>query len=636
MNQLARRICYLLLSFAISAWAIDAHAQNGPWKINVKDVEIASFIEEVATITGKTFVVDPRVKGTASIISDTELSQDGVYELLLSVLKIQEFSVIESGDIVEVIQSSRARTLGGAKATVGEETSGDLWVTHVLDAGHLDPAEIVKSLRQLAPQHAQFSAIAESNAVLISDRKSNVDAMLRVVEQLKSKATVKTVVVNLEHTLNSDVAELLKVLLEGDESLNIIGNDKSNTLLLRGTESALMGALQTIDMIDQPSENNVNTRVFRLGQGTADNIAKIVNEIVNERSTTGDGSTAGDHLVRIMADESLNAVVVKANPANMQLVAALIEELDQRRTQVLIEAAIVEVNLTDIANAGVEMAAADEDGNAIPAFSTSLNGVLSALITRLGLADTSEGGVNPVDVIGGLSSPTIAISQLDPDGFSFGAIINALATTTYANLLSTPSVVALNNEESRILVGQNVPFRSGNLIFPNDQGLSGIRPTSRNDIGTELMVTPSIHEDLSVRMKLKSTIEVIQETGALGIGDSGLADIVTNKRELETVVVAENQQTIVLGGLIRTEARVTERRVPVLGNVPLLGRLFRSENKTNGRTMLLIFLRPTVMSDAEDAQSVTDRKFQEYWEVTIDGQDQAQPTIDDLFKGDKN
>ena len=626
---------YVLLSLATCTWVSDALAQNGPWKINVKDVEIASFIEEVATITGKTFVVDPRVKGTASIISDTELSQDGVYELLMSVLKIQEFSVIESGDVVEVIQSSRARTLAGAKAEVDDGSSGDLWVTRVLDAGDLDPAEIVKSLRQLAPQHAQFSAIAESNAVLISDRKNNVDAMLRVVEQLKSAAIQKTVVVNLKHTVNTEVVALLEALLDGNESLNIIGNDRNNTLLLRGTESALMGALQSIDMIDQPSDNNVDTRVFRLGQSVAQDLATIVREIVTEGSQATEGSSVGEQLIRIVADESLNAVVVKANPANMQRIATLIEDLDQRRTQVLIEAAIVEVDLTDISSSGVELAAADEDGDAVPAFSTSLNGVLSALITRLGVSTTSEDGINPVDVIGGLSSPTIAISQLDPDGFSFGAIINALTTSTYANLLSTPSVVALNNEESRILVGQNVPFRSGNLIFPNEQSLSGIRPTSRNDIGTELTVTPSIHEDLSVRMELKSTIEVIQDTG-LGIGDSGLADIVTNKRELETVVVAENQQTIVLGGLIRTEARVTERRVPLLGSVPLLGRLFRSENQTNGRTMLLIFLRPTVMSDATDAQSVTARKYQEYWEVTIDRREQDQPAIDDLFKGDTN
>ena len=635
MIQLRRGISCALLALAILTCTSNALAQNGPWKINVKDVEIASFIEEVATITGKTFVVDPRVKGTASIISDTELSQDGVYELLLSVLKIQEFSVIESGDVVEIIQSSRARTLAGAKESIEEPTSGDLWVTHVLDAGHLDPSEIVKSLRQLAPQHAQFSAIAESNAVLISDRKNNVDAMLRVVEQLKSAATQKTVVVTLKHTLNSEVVELLKALLEGDESLNIIGNDKNNTLLLRGTDSALMNALQSIDLIDQPSENNVNTRVFRLGHSIAKDVAAIVSEIVREGPSQSDGNTVGDRQTRIVADESLNAVIVKANPANMQRIAVLIEGLDQRRTQVLIEAAIVEVDLTDISSSGVELAAADEDGDTIPAFSTSLNGVLSALITRLGVGDTSADGINPVDVIGGLSSPTIAISQLDPDGFSFGAIINALTTTTYANLLSTPSVVALNNEESRILVGQNVPFRSGNLIFPNEQSLSGIRPTSRNDIGTELAVTPSIHEDLSVRMQIKSTIEVIQDTG-LGIGETGLADIVTNKRELETVVVAENEQTIVLGGLIRTEARVTERRVPLLGNVPLLGRLFRSENQTNGRTMLLIFLRPTVMADADDTQSVTDRKYQEYWEVTIDRREQDQPAIDDLFKGDAN
>ena len=273
--------------------------------------------------------------------------------------------------------------------------SGDLWVTHVLDAGHLDPAEIVKSLRQLAPQHAQFSAIAESNAVLISDRKSNVDAMLRVVEQLKSAAVQKTVVVSLEHTLNTEVVELLDTLLDDSDTLSIIGNNRNNTLLLRGSESVLMAALQSIDMIDQPSESEANTRVFRLGQSVAADVAKIVAEIVVEDATPSDGASVGDHVTRIVADESLNAVVVKANPANMQRIAALIEDLDQRRTQVLIEAAIVEVDLTDVSSSGVEIAAADEDGDSVPAFSTSLNGVLSALMTRLGVTNTTD-GVNPV------------------------------------------------------------------------------------------------------------------------------------------------------------------------------------------------------------------------------------------------
>ena len=633
MNALWRGIRSISLAVAIAASLAVVHAQNGPWKINVKDVDITSFVEQVATITGKTFVVDPRVKGTVSIISDTELSPDGVYDLLMSVLKIQEFSVIESGDVVEVIQSSRARTLGGAKAEIGDDAGPDAWVSHVLDAGHLDPAEIVKSLRQLAPQHAQFSAIAESNAVLISDRKSNVESMLRLIEHLKSSASQKTVIVTLKHSLNTDVVELLGALIDDSQTLNIIGNARNNTLLLRGTESALMDALQTIELIDQPSSENVGTRVFRLGHSLAEEAAAIVNEIVQEESQ-GNAQTLGDQKTRVVADPSLNAIVVKANPANMQRIAALIDKLDQRRPQVLIEAAIVEVDLSDLATSGVEFSAADVDGNSVPAFSTSLNGILASLISRLGVNDPS-GGINPVDVIGALNSPTIAISQLDPSGLSFGAILNAINSTTYANLLSTPSLVALNNEESEILVGQNVPFRSGNLVFPNEQSVSGIRPTSRNDIGTNLVVTPSIHEDLSVRMKIDSSIEVIQDT-PLGIGDNGLADIVTNKRELNTVVVAENQQTLVLGGLIRTETRISEKRVPVLGSVPLLGRLFRSENQTNGQTMLLIFLRPTVMENAEDAQEVTDRMFNDYWEVTVGGGDEGRPKIDELFKGGAN
>ena len=632
MNRLFRRAVYVALSCSVLLVQLSISGQNGPWKINLKEVELASFVEEVASITGKTFVVDPRIKGTVTVISDTQLDADGVYSLLLSVLKTHEFSLIESDDVVEIIQSSRARTVGGSKAEMTAETPGDLWVTHVVDAGHLDPSEIVKSLRQLAPQHAQFSAIAESNAVLISDRKSNVDGMLRVVEHLKSSAARKTIIVKLKHVLTTDVIELLQALHEDDQSINVIGNDVNNTLILRGTDTLLMDAMQSIDLIDQPSSEQTNTRVFRIGHGVAADVSKIVSDIVKEEQTAGEPAALGSEKLRIAVDESQNAIVVKANPAMMSQIAALIDKLDQRQPQVLIEAALVEVDLSGIASAGVEFAAADEDGDSIPAFSTSLDGVLAALLSAVG---NEVGEIDSTDLVGAFNSPTLAISQLDPTGLSFGAIINALSTMTYANLLSTPSVMAMNNHESDILVGQNVPFRSGSLVFPNEQSVSGLRPTNREDIGNQLTVTPSIHDDLSVRMTINATIEVLQDTG-IGIGDNGLADVVTNKRELNTVVVAENKQTIVLGGLIRSEARVVEKRVPLLGNVPLLGRLFRSETDTNKRTMLLIFLRPTVVSNADDADAVTDRKYREYWEVNIDGKDDEPQPIDDLFKGNSH
>lgn len=616
----------------VGAFTTSVYAQNGPWKINLKDIEIALLVEQVATITGKTFVVDPRVRGNVSIISDSELDREGVYNVLLSALKVQEYSVIENGDVVEILQSSRARTLGGAKLDLTEASNNDMWVTHVLDAKHLDPNEVVKSLRQLAPQHAQFSAIKEANAVLITDRKQNIDAVVRLFETLQSAAKVKTVVVNLEHAATTDVIELLGSILDSDDPIKVIANERSNSLVLRGTEFDVMDALQLIDLIDQPNNEHSNTKVFRLGHSNAADVTNIVNEILVTSAAPASSSSTSDQAVRITADESMNAVVVKANPAFMKRIAILIEELDQRRSQVLIEAAMIEINLSEIGNYGVEFSAGDGGGDSVPAISTSLNGVLASMLAQLNSELEFGGEVTPTDILGLLDSPTIAISRLDPDGLSFGAIINALTTTTYADLLSTPTVIATNNTESHILVGQNVPFRSGNLVFPNEQSVSGLRPTTRNDIGTQLTVTPSIHEDSSVRMTVNASIESIQESG-IGIGDAGLADIATNKRELKTEVTAENRQTIVLGGLIRNENRVNERRVPMLGSIPVMGRLFRSESETEVRTMLLIFIRPTVINDANDAKAVTDRKLQELHEVTIGGGADLQTSAEEIFKG---
>ena len=611
-------------------------AQNGPWKINVKAVELTDFIEEVATITGRTFVVDPRIRGTVTVISDTQLDKRGVYSLLLSVLKTHEYSVIENGDVVEVLQSSRARMSSGARGTGNASTLGDLWVTRVVDVAHLDPSEIVKSLRLLAPQHAQFSAYPEGNVVVITDRKANIEGMVQIIEHLKSSALQKTVIVNLEHIPVRDAVELVEKLHETqDSSLKLIGNDKTNSLLLRGNEESILQLIQSLDLIDQPHATDYNTKIFTLGHSVAAEVYKVVSEIVVDNQSQGTGSqpiaSSSSEDAIITVDESLNAVIVKANSTIMREVEALIEELDQRRPQVLIESAIVEVALADIESLGVELGAADTGGESLPVVSTSLNGVLGSLVARLDEIST-DGNFDSTQILSGLTSPSLAIAQLDPDGLSFGAIINALTTLSYMKVLSTPSVLALNNKQSVINVGQNVPFRSASLVFPNEQSIAGLRPTDRNDIGTSLTVTPSIHNDLSVRMEILQKIEGIAETD-LGIGDTGFADIVTNVRTIETTVVAENRQTIVMGGLIRDQVRRTGRQVPGLGRIPVLGRLFSSSRHTNERTMLIVFLRPTVLTSPDEVTKVTEREYQEFWEVTLDGDEEEPTPIEELFQG---
>ena len=627
----------LVLILCILAFgpASTVSAQNGPWKINVTDVELADFIEQVATITGKTFVVDPRIRGTVTVISDAELDSEGVYELLLSVLKTHEHSLIENGDTLEVIQSSRARMSAGARDQGDANTLGDMWITHVLDVGHLDPGEIVKTLRLLAPQHAQFSAYPEGGAVVITDRKSNIDGMLNIVNHLKSSSAQKTVVVKLEHLAVRAAVDLLDGLHDNDSPMiKVIGNDLSNSLILRGTEQALLELMGSIELIDQPNAVDFNTRVFNLGHSEAGEISDIVHKLLVDESTAV-SSQAGGSVARVQSGakvlpiESQNAIVVKANPADMRRIETLIEDLDRRQPQVLIEAAIVEVALNDIESIGVELGAADTSEGSIPTVSTSMSGVLGALLTRL---STTEGEIDSSAIVAGLTTPSIAIAELDPDGLSFGAIVNALATTSYMTLLSTPSVTTLNNQESKINVGQNVPFRSANLVFPNEQGIAGLNPTNRDDIGTILTVTPSVHKDLSVRLVINQSIEVVAET-TQGIGDAGFADFVTNKREIDAVVVAENRQIIVMGGLIRDELRTNTSRVPVLGSIPVLGGLFRSTRDTNSRTMLIVFIRPTVLTSPEEMSEATRSKFADFWEVTLDGEEEEPMRLEDLFKG---
>ena len=608
-------------------------AQNGPWLINVQEVELNTFIEEVATITGKTFVVDPRIRGNVTVISDTKLDRDGVYALLLSVLKTQEYSLIENGDIVEILQSTRARMQGGARQDSNDAVAADEWVTQVIDAGHLDPNEIIKAMRQLAPQHAQFSAIPESNAVLISDRKQNIDGMLRIVEHLKSAAELKSVIVDLKHTYAGDIVPLLEELLgELGGPLKIIANLRSNSLLLRGNENMILSSLETINLLDQPGTAQSQTRIFRLRQALAEDVASILKEMIlsTESTRSLDGATTAPPAQHITIDSSLNAIVVKVNPTLMKEVESLIEQLDQRQPQVLIEAAIVEISLDEGLNFGVELGASDSGGDTTPTVSTSLNGVLSALLTGIGEDLGDDEQPDGADILANLSTPTLAIAKLDPDGLSFGAILNAVERTTNSNFLSTPSVMVLNNQPSNFFVGQEVPFRSGNLVFPSQDSVAGLQPTNRNNVGTTLAVTPFIHEDLSVRMSINQTVNSVASP-TLGIGDQGFADVVTNNRVIETVVVAENQQTIVLGGLIYDETRTVVKRVPVLGSIPLLGSLFKSTNDTNKKQLLVVFIRPTVLTTPEEVDSITNRKQEDLWEIDFTDEKVERRPIDELF-----
>ncbi|MEE3279918.1 MAG: type II secretion system protein GspD, partial [Pseudomonadota bacterium] len=325
---------------------------------------------------------------------------------------------------------------------------------------------------------------------------------------------------------------------------------------------------------------------------------------------------------------------VRADPGTITEIEDILRQLDIRKAQVLIEAAIVEISVDETSAIGIEAGAADASGESVPFVSTTLNGIISNVLSNIS-ATAEAGKIDPVQGIASVGSPTLAVARLDPDGVSFGAILNALAVNTSADLLSTPSVLTLDNEQANILAGQTVPFRTGSFTSTNNGASNPFTTIQRQDVGIELTVTPHIHDDSSIRLEVSQSVENVVNTG-LEIGEAGFSDVVTNKRSIETTILADDRQTIVLGGLIQDDLRETRKRVPLVGSIPFLGRLFQNRSKNRTKRHLLVFLRPTIQRNREEVADTTDRKYRGIWQVQIESREsgsEGEPRLEQIYEG---
>lgn len=614
-----------------------ASAQEQTWKINLKNADINEFVAQVAAITGKTFVVDPRVKGKVTVISNASLDVHGIYELFLSVLRVHGFAAIETGDVVRVQQQTLAKQ-SGSPLDNATEIAGEQLVTRVIASQYVDSAELVKTLRPMIPQYGHIASVTNPNVVIISDHAENIVRLQAIINRIDVPDEDQITVIPLKDAWVGTIVELLEKLApeqlgrnaKGPQRIQIIANERNNSLVLRGKTRPVAAVKKLIEQLDQPATASGATQVIRLSHGDAKAVAEILRGLVAE---DGAAEGASPRKVSIQADEALNAIVVRADPSVMSEVVDLVRKLDVRRTQVLIEAAIVELSLDDSFNVGVDFAAIDQSGSSTPLISTALSPALATILGALTDPDT-----NPVAATAALSQPTLAVAKLDMDGFSFGAVLQAISTSSNANLLSTPSILTLDNEEAKILVGQEVPFRTGSFTTTTDGSTNPFTTIQRQDVGITLTVTPHIHDGKAVRLKVAQEVSSVVLSALTVSAADPFADVVTNKRTIDTTVLAEDRQTIVLGGLIQDDVQMTLKKVPLLGDIPLLGRLFRKTEDTRTRRNLLVFLRPTVLRDAQDVADSTDRKYSSVWEIEISSepkQDAAPtpPPIEGLYDG---
>lgn len=609
------------------------------WKINLKNADIREFITQVSTITGTTFVVDPRVKGNVTVVSDRKLDTEAVYALFLSVLRVHGFGASRTGDVVRIVQSATVKQSGAPVNDDGGSLSEQV-VTRVISARNVAAADLVKILRPLIPQYGHIAAVPQANVVIISDHADNIGRLLTIIRQVDVADEDEVVVVTLEQAWVGSVVEILEQVAPdqigksaaGPQRVLVIGNDRNNTLVLRGKSAAIAEVRSLIEQLDQPATSSGSTRVFQLNHADATRTAEILNGILIEPRGRGDNTKSEN--ISIQADISLNAIVVRADPGTMSEIQEILRQLDIRRAQVLIEAAIVEVSVDATRAIGIEAGVADAGGASVPFASTTLNGIISNLLSSIS-ATVVDGKIDPVQGIASVGSPTLAVARLDPDGVSFGAILNAIAINTSADLLSTPSILTLDNEQASILAGQTVPFRTGSFTSTNNGASNPFTTIQRQDIGIELTVTPHIHDDSSIRLEVSQTVENVINTG-LEIGEAGFSDVVTNKRSIETTILADDRQTIVLGGLIQDDVRATRKKVPLLGSIPFLGRLFQNRSTTRTKVHLLVFLRPTIQRTREEVAETTERKYNGIWQVQIESREsgsESEPQLEQIYEG---
>lgn len=633
-----RALALLILLPLMSA----AYGQDETWRLNLKDADIRAFVTQVADITGYSFVVDPRVKGKVTVLSSAPMNKFEIYDLFLAVLNVHGFTAIPGEEVIKVVQQVDAKQSAEVLSRFPSVPSEQL-ITRVIQIDNANALELVPILRPLVAKYGHLAGVAAANALIISDHASNIKRMEQIVRELDSPSKYEVEVIKLKEAWVGDMVVLLQELAPDElgrggndnsaRKYSVTADERSNRLILRGDETFRGKMRGLIVQLDQPSASGGATKVIRLKHADAKSLTELLTGVMGELTKEGAGVAAGGGASNkpqgnfaVFADEGLNALVVRGEPSLMQEAEEIVAALDVRRAQVLIEAAIVEISDELGQDLGVQVALGDESGSSTPLMGTNFGNVGKSLGDVLGSILT-ESAIAPA--VGGV---TIGAGQRNKDGVSWGVLLQALSTSAAANLLSTPSIITLDNQESEIIVGQNVPFRTGQSSVTGDGMANPFTTIERRDIGLTLKVTPTISADGLVRLVVEQTTESVADS----IEDA--SDIVTNKREIKTTVLADDGETIVLGGLTRDDYMINKSKIPLLGDIPYIGRLFSSESERRVKRNLLVFLRPKILLGKGDAVAATAEKFNKLWKVNLDIRDKlglperrTNPGVDALF-----
>jgi general secretion pathway protein D len=588
------------------------------WKINLKNADIRELVTQVSAITGKSFIIDPRVKGDVTIVSNVNMSEESVYQLFLSVLQVHGYAAVQAGSAIKIVQTVLAKQNSNPQDFISDLESQEL-VTRVIRVANAPSDEMVKVLRPLIPQYGHIAALSEPNVLIISDHASNINRLVEIIDRVDVADSLEVAVVDLKEAWVEDLVRLLEDLApeqigksaKGPNRVSIVASERTNSLVIKGERLTVARVKALIAQLDVPANRSGTIKVIRLAHSDATKMAEILSNLISSQSGKTEGTMVD---VSIQADESINALVIRADPANMIDLMDIIESLDVRRLQVLIEAAIVEVTADFSRQLGSELALGDSSSGTTPLGLTAPTGTLAQVLQGLSVP---SGGLAAPTSLG--DSPLIAGGRLSETGTSFAFIIRALASNSDVNLLSTPSITTMDNEEAKIVVGQNVPFRTGSTVTGSQGTTNPFTTIQREDVGLTLEVTPHINSNNLVRLLIHQEVSEVDASSLSVIGSQAAADLITNKRTIDTTILVDDGEVIILGGLIRDKETEGEIRVPVLGSIPILGSLFRSRTLSLEKQNLLVFLRPTVLKSNADISSAIERKFNRVFELEIEG-----------------
>lgn len=670
--------CALLL-LCNSGFSQDENPDN-TFTLNLKNTDIHSLISTVSKQTGRNFVVDPRVKAKVTVISTDPVNADGLYEVFLSVLQVHGYSAVPAGDLIKIVPDVTAKQ--GPVPILGEgQDSTDQLVTQVIPVINVPAAQLVPILRPMVPQQGHLAAYAATNSLIITDRSSNIQRLMEIIRRVDKPDNEEIEVVRLNHAAAAEIVRTLTSLQrnnlggpQGPGATQLVADERTNSILISGDRAVRVRMRGLIAHLDTPIQSGGNTRVVYLRFANAEDIVNILQGVSQGQAKVGTSPPAeggggntqptpaaqqqpanngnvppvqnqppaqnnavrprsaaetGESNVDIQADPNTNSLIITAPPDEMQNILAVIRQLDIRRAQVLVEAVIAEITEDNTREFGINFLL-DGSANDVPVGFSNLGDATSG---ALGIAGALSTGAVPPSLGNGVS---LALGRFGTGDVDFGFLVRAIASDADNNILSTPSVMTLDNEEAEIIVGQNVPFVTGTQLSANNN--NPFQTIERQDIGLTLKVKPQINEGNSIKMELEQEVSGVNTTAL-----TGASDITTSVRSIKTTVLVEDGQTIVLGGLIDDQIQEVEEKIPLLGDIPVIGNLFRYRSTQKSKQNLMIFLHPRIMRDGESATQFSNSKYnflrsqqtlhRQEKENNIRNEDDLLPELRLFFKG---